>query len=123
MGRTASMPPAPGAVSTGKPPAPKPADTPATLAMTCAQNRTGSLSPGSTDTHAVRDAVSARRQSRSRQVFPPARRRADDHQPGRPTLAEATEEGLADHGPGTPGRQAQLRGEHERRVARTTRTS
>src|ERR1700723_1927699 len=114
MGRTASMPPAPGAVSPGKAAAPKPGDTPATLAMTCAQNRTGSLSPGSTDTHAVRDAVSARRQSRSRQVLP---------QPSRPTLAEATEEGLADHGTEAPGRQAQLRGEHERRVARTTRTS
>jgi len=55
--------------------------------------------------------------------LPPARRRADDHQPGRPILAEATEEGLADHGTGAPSRQAQLRGEHERRVARTTRTS
>ena len=64
------MLPAPGAVSTGNAAAPNPGDTPATLAMTCAQNRTGSLSPGSTDTHAVRDAVSARRQSRSRQVFP-----------------------------------------------------
>src|SRR4029077_11254575 len=55
--------------------------------------------------------------------LPPACRRADDHQPSRPILAEATEEGLADHGAGPPGRQTQLRGEHERRVTRTTRTS
>ena len=45
--------------------------------------------------------LSARR-SRAAGRFPPARRRADDHQPGRRILAEATEEGLADHGTGRP---------------------